>query len=267
MSDNWISKRFQRHMSQADFNRYLKRYHDGDLDALKIIIATNLGLVKRIALIYSKDSNKLSFDDLFHEGVTGLIRAIEKFDPGRGYQFSTYATHWIRQAISTACKEFSSDLRRPRPFVEKINSIRRASSELGGRLGRDPSDQELADFLGLEVESLRRYLFLNDSSFASSLDDQVGDDGSRNLHEMLPDDSLDNLDSVMISAQDLDALLVAMRNALDEREFRIISERFGLNGGKPMSLREIGEGFGVSRERIRQIEALALRKLREALLG
>jgi RNA polymerase primary sigma factor len=224
------------------------------------MIKANLRLVVKIAQDYS--GYGLPLADLISEGNIGLMKAVERFDPEKGGKLSTYGSWWIKQSIKRALANQSKTIRLPVHMVDKIAKMRRISALLTECMGREPSEDELAEELGLPRRKLA--LLTRASQRPVSLDAPVNEDESIGLSDIIGDERaqspLDALVDKNIHNQ-LDDLL----EVLDEREHRIIGARFGLNGKKPMTLEEVGREFGVTRERIRQLQNVALEKMRKAL--
>ena len=234
------------------------RMQNGDEEAKQKLVTSNLRLVVSIAKPYIR--NELEFLDLIQEGNMGLIKAIEKFDVEKGCKISTYATWWIRQGITRAIADKSRTIRIPVHMLEIMNRFVRMSKKLTLELGREPSVEEISKALDIEVE--RANEIAQYSQTTKSLDENVGEEEDGRLMDFVADTETEGPEKVAERKILQEEIKDILDNVLTERESRVIRARFGMDDGIPKTLEEIGQKLNVTRERIRQIEAKALRKLR-----
>ena len=234
-----------------------KQMSEGDVDARKRLAEANLRLVVSIAKRYV--GRGMLFLDLIQEGNLGLIKAVEKFDYSKGYKFSTYATWWIRQSITRAIADQARTIRIPVHMVETINKLIRVSRQLVQELGRDPHPNEIAKELNMSIDKVREIMKIAQEPV--SLETPIGEEEDSHLGDFIPDDDApapSEAASFMLLKEQLGNVL----DTLSPRESMVLKLRFGLEDGRARTLEEVGKEFDVTRERIRQIEAKALRKLR-----
>lgn len=248
-------------LTREDEVKLARKIKRGDGVARQQMIKANLRLVVKIAHDYTNFG--LPLLDLISEGNIGLMKAVERFDPKKGGKLSTYAAWWIKQSIKRALANQSKTIRLPVHLVDKIARMRRTAMHLAEELGREPTDEELAEELGFsaaKVSQLRTAAIrpasldaaMNQEDDSSSLGDMIGDEAALTPYELLSD-------------KNLRTAMADVLEVLDERELRILTMRFGLDGKKEMTLEEVGRRFRVTRERIRQLQNIALRKLKKAL--
>jgi RNA polymerase primary sigma factor len=236
------------------------RIKKGDKEARAMMIRANLRLVVKIA----HDYNNLGLPllDLISEGNIGLMKAVERFDPAKGGKLSTYAAWWIKQSIKRALANQSKTIRLPVHLVDKISKMRRVALQMSEELGREPTDDELAEEVGMASAKVSQLKTV--SIRPASLDAPISDDDTTEFGEIVGDEeALTPFEQ--LRDQNLRDEVAELISVLDEREKKIIFSRFGLDGGKPKTLEEVGRKFGVTRERIRQLQNIALMKLRRAL--
>jgi RNA polymerase primary sigma factor len=232
----------------------------GDMEARAHMIKANLRLVVKIAQDYANYG--LPLLDLISEGNIGLMKAVERFDPNKGGKLSTYAAWWIKQSIKRALANQSKTIRLPVHMVDKISKMRRVAMVLSEELGREPTDEELSEEIGIDRAKLSH--LKSAAQRPTSLDAPIGDDDSTQFGEIIGDEKA-KTPLELLSHKNMHMQLDDLLEVLDERERKIVDARFGLAGEKPKTLEDVGQEFGVTRERIRQLQNIALKKLRRAL--
>ncbi len=247
-------------LTVAEENALAARIKKGDPVAREHMIRANLRLVVKIAKDY--DGLGLPLLDLINEGNMGLMKGVERFDPSKGGKLSTYSSWWIKQSIKRALANQSKTIRLPVHLVDKISRMRRVAMELQELFGREATDEEIAEEMEVPLRKVR--LWRRASLRTSSLDESLGDEDSSKLGDVVPDESCQT------PYEDLESrtthqLLQNSLHILDSREMTILRERFALDGGQEKTLDEIGQKFGVTRERIRQLQNIALAKLRKKI--
>src|ERR1035437_8736809 len=247
-------------LTPKDEIRLAARIKEGDKQARAEMIKANLRLVVKIAHDYSNYG--LPLLDLISEGNIGLMKAVERFDPKKGGKLSTYAAWWIKQSIKRALATQSKTIRLPVHLVDKISKMRRTAMRLQEEFGREPTDEELAEELGITSSRVAQMRMA--AIRPASLDAPIGDEDSNNFAEVVQDENADT-PYQHLEGKTITKMLQEMVKTLDHREATILRSRFGLDGGTQKTLEEVGAKFGVTRERVRQIQNIALKKLRKMI--
>lgn len=244
-------------LTQEQELRLAARCAEGDKDAKDTLITSNLRLVVSVAKRFN--GKGMSFGDIIQEGNIGLMRAVDKYDHTKGFRFSTYATWWIRQAIVRALADKAFDIRIPVHMWDMVNKVRRERARLMKELEREPSLEEYSETLGLPEDRVKE--ILNITKTVVSLDTPVGEEEDTTIGDFIPDDAAEAPDEA-VSKSMLNGIVIELLDTLTQREAMVIKMRFGFVDGRSYTLEEVGERLGVTRERVRQIEAKAIRKLR-----
>jgi RNA polymerase nonessential primary-like sigma factor len=242
---------------------YGRLAREGDVVARNRMIESNLRLVVKITRKYH--NRGLPLLDLINEGNLGLMHAVEKYEPERGFRFSTYATWWIKQSIERAIMNQTRTIRLPVHVIKELNIYLTAAKRMTRELGREPSAEEVAERLDLPLDDVKRALHLADDAISADVIVGSGEDGGRPLMDMLADPSTSNPVDALVQ-EDVSKSLTLCLDELDSRQRQVVCRRFGLEGFERQTLEEVGEAVGLTRERVRQIQLLALKELRRALV-
>ncbi|MBP9727509.1 MAG: RNA polymerase sigma factor RpoS [Gammaproteobacteria bacterium] len=242
---------------------YGRLAREGDVAARNRMIESNLRLVVKITRKYH--NRGLPLLDLINEGNLGLMHAVEKYEPERGFRFSTYATWWIKQSIERAIMNQTRTIRLPVHVIKELNIYLTAAKRMTRELGREPSAEEVAERLDLPLDDVKRALHLADDAISADVIVGNGEDGGKPLIDMLADPSISNPVDTLVQ-EDVSKSLTLCLDELDSRQRQVVCRRFGLEGFERQTLEEVGEAVGLTRERVRQIQLLALKELRRALV-
>lgn len=242
---------------------YGRLAREGDVAARNRMIESNLRLVVKITRKYH--NRGLPLLDLINEGNLGLMHAVEKYEPERGFRFSTYATWWIKQSIERAIMNQTRTIRLPVHVIKELNIYLTAAKRMTRELGREPSAEEVAERLDLPLDDVKKALHLADDAISADVMVGSGEDGGKPLMDMLADPSISNPVDTLVQ-EDVSKSLTLCLDELDSRQRQVVCRRFGLEGFERQTLEEVGEAVGLTRERVRQIQLLALKELRRALV-
>lgn len=255
---NYLSSNAVKHLSHEEQAVLIRKAQNGDMDARNRMIMTNMKLVAYIAGKYK--GHGLEYEDMIQEGTFGLIRAIEMYDPDKGFAFSTYATWWIRQSIMRSAENTGMTIRLPVHMRQKLSTYRQMKARYLADKGRVPSASEVVQEMHVSAETVSS-IFQYDKDLVS-LNVGIGEDGDTSLMDMIKDNESPDVFSVIEEKENQDQIRSALDKCLSEREKKIIYARFGFDGKEPATLVEIGDELGITRERVRQVESVALRKIK-----